>query len=100
MKKVTAMVGLMGTKMRHRSRSVRSHVPDIARAARSKAPQSKEKLANAYRKLLDSMGRVLRHAKRFQKFRLRLLPQPHDPRNRARANRSSSLLTLITSIHQ
>ena len=65
MKKVTALAGLVGTKMRDRSRSVKLRVLDIARAARSKVPQSKEKLKQAYRKLLDSTGRVVGQAKRF-----------------------------------
>jgi len=65
MKKVTALAGSVGTKMRDRSRSVKLRVLDIARAARSKVPQSQEKLKQAYRKLLDSTGRVVGQAKRF-----------------------------------
>jgi IS5 family transposase len=67
MKKVTALTGAAGTKMRDRSRSVKLRVLDIARAARSKAPQSQEKLKQGYRKLLDSTGRVAGQAKRFSK---------------------------------
>jgi IS5 family transposase len=65
MKKVTALAGPVGTKMRDRSRSVKLRVLDIARAARSKVPQSQEKLKQAYRKLLDAIGRVVGQAKRF-----------------------------------
>ena len=65
MKKVTALAGPVGTKMRDRSRSVKLRVLDIARAARSKVPQSQEKLKQAYGKLLDSIGRVVGQAKRF-----------------------------------
>ncbi len=65
MNKVTALAGTVGTKLRNRSRSVKLRVLDIARAARSKVPQSKEKLKQAYRKLLDSTGRVVGQAKRF-----------------------------------
>ena len=65
MKKVTALAGPVGTKMRDRSRSVKLRVLDIARAARSKVPQSQEKLKQAYRKLLDSTGRVVGQARRF-----------------------------------
>ena len=65
MKKVTALAGPVGTKMRDRSRSVKLRVLDIARAARSKVPQSKEKLKQAYDKLLNSVGRVVGQAKRF-----------------------------------
>ena len=67
MKKVTALTGALGTKMRDRSRSVKLRVLDIARAARSKAPQSQEKLKQGYRKLLDSTSRVVGQAKRFSK---------------------------------
>jgi len=67
MKKVTALSGSVGTKMRDRSRSVKLRVLDIARAARSKAPQSQEKLKRNYRKLLDSTSRVVGQAKRFSK---------------------------------
>jgi len=67
MKKVTALAGSVGTKMRDRSRSVKLRVLDIARAARSKVPQSQEKLKQAYRKLLDATGRVVGQAKRFSK---------------------------------
>jgi len=65
MKKVTALTGAAGTKMRNRSRSVKLRVLDIARAARSKAPQSREKLKRNYCKLLDSVGRLVGQAKRF-----------------------------------
>jgi IS5 family transposase len=67
MKKVTALAGPVGTKLRDRSRSVKLRVLDIARAARSKVPQSQEKLKQAYRKLLDATGRVVGQAKRFSK---------------------------------
>jgi IS5 family transposase len=65
MKKITVLTGAAGTKMRNRSRSVKLRVLDIARAARSKAPQSQEKLKRNYCKLLDSVGRVVGQAKRF-----------------------------------
>jgi transposase, IS5 family len=65
MKRVTALAGATGTKMRDRRRSVKLRVLDIARAARSKAPQSQEKLKRNYRKLLDAAGRVVGQAKRF-----------------------------------
>jgi IS5 family transposase len=40
MKKITAIAGEVGTKLRDRSRSVKLRVLDIARAARSKAKRS------------------------------------------------------------
>jgi IS5 family transposase len=67
MKKVTTLAGAVGTKLRDRSRSVKLRVLDIARAARSKVPQSQEKLKQAYGKLLASMGRVVAQGKRFSK---------------------------------
>src|SRR6266568_4907487 len=67
MKKVGTLAGAVGAKLRDRSRSVKLRVLDIARAARSKVPQSQEKLKQAYRKLLDATGRVVGQAKRFSK---------------------------------
>lgn len=40
---------------------------EIARAARSKVPQSQEKLKQAYGKLLDATSRVVGQARRFSK---------------------------------
>src|ERR1700692_3342384 len=67
MKKITAIAGADGTKLRDRSRSVKLRVLDIARAARSKAPQNQEKLKQSYGRLLDSTSRVVGQAKRFSK---------------------------------
>ena len=65
MKKVTAIAGKAGAKLRDRSRTVKLRVLDIARAARAKGPQSQEKLKLAYGKLLNSTSRVVGQAKRF-----------------------------------
>src|SRR5262245_22614636 len=67
MKKITAIVGDVGTKLRDRSRSVKLRVLDIARAARSKAKQGQEKLKRAYGQLLNSASRVVGQAKRFSR---------------------------------
>jgi transposase, IS5 family len=67
MKKITGMVGTVGTQLRDRSRSVKRRVIEIARAARSKGQQSQQKLQQGYRKLLDSTSRVVGQAKRFAK---------------------------------
>ena len=67
MKKITAIAGKAGTKLRDRSRSVKLRVLDIARAARAKGPQSQEKLKRTYGKLLNSTSRVVGQAKRFSK---------------------------------
>jgi len=65
MKRIGSIAGEAGAKLRDRSRSVKLRVLDIARAARSKVPQSQEKLKKAYGKLLDSASRVMGQAKRF-----------------------------------
>src|ERR1700693_3075855 len=65
MKKIGSIAGEAGAKLRDRSRSVKLRVLNIARAARSKVPQSQEKLKKAYGKLLDATGRVMGQAKRF-----------------------------------
>ncbi len=50
MKKITALAGEVGAKLRDRSRSVKQRMLDIARAARSKAKPSRERLERAYPK--------------------------------------------------
>ena len=67
MKKITAIAGEAGAKLRDRSRSVKLRVLDIARAARAKGPQGQEKLKRDYGKLLNSTSRVVGQAKRFSK---------------------------------
>jgi transposase, IS5 family len=65
MKKITAIAGEAGAKLRDRSRSVKLRVLDIARAARAKGPQSQERLKRGYGRLLSSTSRVVGQAKRF-----------------------------------
>ena len=65
MKRVTAIAGRVGTVLRDRSRSVKLRVIEIARAARSKGPQSRERLAGLYGRLLATTSRVVGQAKRF-----------------------------------
>ena len=67
MKKITAIAGDIGAKLRDRSRSVKLRVLDIARAARAKGPQSQERLTRCYGKLLASTSRVVGQANRFAK---------------------------------
>jgi IS5 family transposase len=64
MKKVVKLAG-EGTRLRDRSRSVKLRVLEIARAARAKVPQGREKLRRCYGKLLDATSRVVGQAKRF-----------------------------------
>jgi len=65
MKKVTAVAGKVGTQMRDRSRSAKLKVLAIARASRNKTEQGRQKMKNAYVKLLDITSRVVGQAKKF-----------------------------------
>jgi IS5 family transposase len=65
MKKVTAIAGTVGARLRDRSRSVTHRVLEIGRIARSKGAQRQEKLIGAYQRLLASTSRVVGQAKRF-----------------------------------
>jgi len=65
MKKVTAIAGAAGTKLRNSMRSVQRRVAEIARASRAKGDKFKEKVPPLYRKLLGITGRVMGQAKRF-----------------------------------
>src|SRR6516165_3563181 len=65
MKKITAIAGDVGARLRDRSRSVKLRVVEIARAARSKAAPGRQRLNRAYGQLLNSTSRVLGQAKRF-----------------------------------
>lgn len=67
MKKVTALAGEAGAKLRDRSRGVKLRILEIGRAARSKGESGQEKLKEAYRKLLASTRRVVGQAKRFSR---------------------------------
>src|ERR1700756_1590839 len=65
MKKIAGLTGAAGAALRDRSRSVKLRVLEIARAARAKGRQNGERLAQAYRRLLEATGRVVGQAKRF-----------------------------------
>jgi transposase, IS5 family len=65
MKKVTAVAGKAGTQMRDRSRSAKLKVLAIARASRNKTEQGRQKMKNAYVKLVDVTSRVVGQAKKF-----------------------------------
>ncbi len=67
MKRIGKIAGETGAKLRDRSRSVKLRVLDIARAARSRAKQSRERLNRSYGKLLNATSRVVGQAKRFSK---------------------------------
>jgi IS5 family transposase len=59
MKKITKIVGEVGTKLRDRSRGVKLRLLEIARIARAKGPVNYEKLKQGYRRLLNSTSRVV-----------------------------------------
>jgi len=65
MKKVTKIAGVVGTRLRDRSRSVKLRLLEISRTARAKGPLNHAKLTEGYRKLLNSTSRVMGQAKRF-----------------------------------
>ena len=57
MRKVTAIAGAAGTKLRDRTRSVKFRLLDIGRVARSKGPVGQDRLTQHYRRLLDLQTR-------------------------------------------
>ena len=67
MRRIIELAGTVGAKLRDRSRSVKWRVLEIARAARGKAPPSRDKLKTAYSSLLQATGRVVGQAKRFSR---------------------------------
>jgi transposase, IS5 family len=67
MKRIAAIAGNVGAKLRDRSRSVKYRILEIGRAARSKGGVGKEKLQQGYGKLLASVSRVVGQAKRFSR---------------------------------
>ena len=67
MRKITDIVGAVGTKLRDRSRSVKFRVLEIMRVARGKGPVNSQRLQQRYGRLLDATSRVVGQAKRFSK---------------------------------
>ena len=67
MKKISVIVGAVGTKLRDRSRSVKLRLFEIARIARTKGPLNRDRLQQRYRRLLDTTSRVVGQAKQFSK---------------------------------
>lgn len=65
MKRIAAIAGAAGAKLRDRSRSVKFRILEIGRAARSQGDAGKEKLKRGYRNLLAVVSRVVGQAKRF-----------------------------------
>jgi IS5 family transposase len=67
MKRIAAIVGDAGGKLRDRSRSVKYRILEIGRAARSKGGAGKERVQQGYGKLLESVSRVVGQAKLFSR---------------------------------
>src|SRR6476659_5078511 len=67
LKKITDIVGAVGTKLRDRSRSVKLRLFEIARIERAQGPLNRDRLEQRYRRLLDTTSRVVGQAKRFSK---------------------------------
>ena len=65
MKKVTAIAGQVGAKLRDRRRSVNYRLMEIGRASRDKRAQGQAMLKTRYQKLLATTGRVVGQAQRF-----------------------------------
>jgi transposase, IS5 family len=65
MKKITKIVGAVGTKLCDRSRSVKFRLLEIGRVARAKGAINQDKLKQRYRLLLNTTSRVIGQAKRF-----------------------------------
>jgi IS5 family transposase len=66
MKRIAAIAGRAGTRLRDRTRAVGYRVRQIARASRSRVPQQgQERLKSCYRTLLYHTARVVGQAKRF-----------------------------------
>lgn len=65
MKRITAVAGRAGTRLRDRTRAVGYQVRQIARSSRSRVAQGQERLQVSYRKLLYHTARVVGQAKRF-----------------------------------
>lgn len=65
MKKITALVGEAGTRLRDRMRTARRRVLEVALASRRKGKQREEKLKTGYRRLLKVTRQVVNQARRF-----------------------------------
>lgn len=105
MKKVTAIAGAVGTKLRDSMRSVQRRAAEIARASRAKGEKGKAKLEPLYRKLLGITGRVVAQAKRFSREIASGVKRSHDVLEQAKLQALKSQIddmvgTVKKVIHQ
>ena len=84
MKKIADIAETAGAKLRDRTRSVRHHVLNIARAARRKSQPNRAKLTEIYGKLRAATGRVVGQAKRFSREIAGGVTRADDPRRQLR----------------
>jgi IS5 family transposase len=64
LKRIEAITGAVGSKLRDRMRATTHRVLEIARAARSRAGQGRERLVQGYRRLLSIVRSTVRDAER------------------------------------
>jgi transposase, IS5 family len=67
LKRIAALAGQQGAKLRDRSRSVKLRILEIGRVVRTKGGPNKDRLQRGYEKLLSTVGRVVGQAKRFSR---------------------------------
>jgi IS5 family transposase len=67
MQKITDIVGVVATKLRDRSRSVKLRLLEIGRISRAKGGLNRDRLRQRYCRLLDTTSRVVGQAKRFSR---------------------------------
>jgi IS5 family transposase len=65
MKRIGEIAGQQGAQLRDRSRSVKRRILEIGRVVRTKGGPNRERLQQAYAKLLSAVGRVVGQGKRF-----------------------------------
>jgi IS5 family transposase len=65
MKRIAEIAGRQGAQLRDRSRRVKLRILEIGRIVRTKGGPNRERLQQAYEKLLSTVGRVVGQAKRF-----------------------------------
>ena len=65
MKRIAELTGDLGARLRERTRSTRRCLNQIGRAARSRGQQSKQRMAQCYRRLMAISQRVVGQASRF-----------------------------------
>jgi IS5 family transposase len=84
MRKITAIAGDVGTRLRNRTRSVNRRAREIGRVVRSKTGRTRERLQKPYRKLLSATRKVVRQAVRFSEEVANGVKTTADPMEQAK----------------